>query len=134
MLEQRLREIIPDTISKFPKLESGDPYYFDRWDIDLNNEMCLYYWFWNKNRTKKNKKRVVISEIKELIRNCLTRGKITREDFKNYCPISESAGPCGFAVTGRMFESLGITRYLGRGLGFEIIEKDLARSLLNKVK
>lgn len=130
MLEQRLREIIPNTISKFPKLESGDPYYFDHWDIDLNNEMCLYYWFWNKNRTKKNKKRVVISEIKELIRNCLTRGQITNEDFKNYCPVSESAGPCGFAVTGRLLEYLSIARYLGRGLGFEIIDKDLARSLI----
>ena len=59
MLEQRLREIIPNPKSTFPKLESGDPYYFDQWRIDLNGEMCLYYWFWNKNRTKKKKKRVI---------------------------------------------------------------------------
>jgi hypothetical protein len=130
MLEQRLREIIPTPNSTFPKLESGDPYYFDQWKTDLNGEMCLYYWFWNKNRTKKNKKRVVISEVEKLIRNCLTRGQITRDDFRIYCSISESAGPCGFAVTVRMLEYLGIGQYLGRGLGFEIIDSDLAQSLI----
>ncbi len=88
--------------------------------------MCLYYWFWNKNRTKKNKKRVVISEVEELIRNCLTREQINRKDFEEYCHTSNSAGPCGFAVTVRALEYLGIGRYLGRKEGFEIIDSDLA--------
>ncbi|MDI6811278.1 MAG: hypothetical protein QMD80_06375 [archaeon] len=130
MLKQRLREIIPNPNSTFPKLESGDQYYFDQWGTDLNNEMCLYYWFWDRNRNKKNKKRVVISEVEELIRICLTRGQITRDDFRIYCPVSESAGPCGFAVTVRMLEYLGIGQYLGRGLGFEIGDGELARSLM----
>ena len=132
MIEQRLREIIQKPNSTFPKLESGDPYYFDQWRTDLNGEMCLYYWFWNRNRTKKNKKRVVISEVEKLIRNCLTQGQITRDDFRNHCPISESAGPCGFAVTGRMLEYLGIAQYLGWGRGFEIIDGDLAQSLVKR--
>ena len=132
MLEQHLREIIPNTNSTFPKLESGDPYYFDHFGTDLNKEMCLYYWFWNRNRTKKNKKRIVLSEIEELIRNCLTGGYITREDFRNCCPISESAGPCGFAVAGRILEYIGIAQYLGREFGFEIIDRDLAKSLLRQ--
>lgn len=126
MLEQRLREIIPNQKSTFPKLESGDPYYFDQWRIDSNGEMCLYYWFWNRNRTKKNKKRVLVSEIENLIRNCLKQGQISRKDFKKYCHTSNSAGPCGFAVTVRMLEYLDIGQYLGRGLGFEIIDVDLA--------
>ena len=132
MLEQRLREIIPKPNSTFPKLESGDPYHFDHWRADSKGEMCLYYWFWNKNRTKKNKKRVVISEVEKLIRNCLTRGQITRDDFRIYCSISESAGPCGFAVMGRMLEYLGIAQYLGWGRGFEIINGDLAQSLVKQ--
>lgn len=73
MLEQSLKKIIPDTYSTFPKLERGDPYHFDRWDSDINGDLCLYYWFWNKNQTKKNKKRVVISEMEELIRNSLKK-------------------------------------------------------------
>ncbi len=42
MLEQRLREIIPTLNSTFPKLESGDSYYFDHWRADSKGEMCLY--------------------------------------------------------------------------------------------
>lgn len=53
MLEQRLKEIIPETT--FPALESGDTYYFDHWDVDRHGKMCLYYRVWKKNRTKKNK-------------------------------------------------------------------------------
>lgn len=45
MLEQSLKKIIPDTYSTFPKLERGDPYHFDRWDSDINGDLCLYYWF-----------------------------------------------------------------------------------------
>ena len=132
MLKQRLIEITPKTNSTFPKLESGDPYHFDHWGTDLNGEMCLYYWFWNLERTGKNKKRVVISEVEDLIRNCLTQGHISRNDFKKYCHTSNSAGPCGFAVTVRMLEYLGIAQYLGWGCGFEIIDVDLAQSLIKQ--
>jgi len=132
MLEQRLRGIIKPN-STFPKLESGDPYYFDHFDADLNNEICLYYWFWSINRTKKNKgTRVVISEVEELIRNCLTQRQITRKNFEKYCHTSNSDGPCGFAVTVRMLEYLGIGQYLGWGRGFEIMDVDLVRSLIRQ--
>lgn len=133
MLEQSLKKIIPNTYSTFPKLERGDPYNFNRWDLDINGDLCLYYWFWNKNQTKKNKKRVVISEMEELIRNSLKKGYINREDFQNCCPISESAGPCGFAVVGRMLEYLDIAKHLGR-VGFEITDEKLAESLLENDK
>jgi hypothetical protein len=128
-LEQSLKKIIPDTYSTFPKLERGDPYHFDRWDSDINGDLCLYYWFWNKNQTKKNKKRVVISEMEELIRNSLKKGHITRKDFQNYCPISKSEGSCGFAVVGRLLEYLDIAKYLGR-IGFGITDEKVAKSLL----
>ena len=121
MLEQRLRGIIPKPNSSFRELVKEETYSFDRWDTDKKNRVCLYYVVGNKN-----KKRVVISEVEELIRNCLTRGQITREDFKEYCHTSNSDGACGFAVTGRMLEYLGIAQYLGWGCGFEIIDRDLA--------
>ena len=121
MLEQRLREIIPKPINKFKQLRKKKYYFVDGWRKDKNGEMCLYYVVGNNN-----KKRVVISEVEKLIRNCLTQGQISREDFRIYCPVSESAGPCGFAVTVRMLEYLGIGQYLGRGLGFEIIDVDSA--------
>ena len=135
MLEQRLREIIPRPKSKFPELEKEKTHLFfddDCWITDLNGEMCLYYWFWNKKGTKKNKKRVVISEVEELIRNCRPRGQISRVDFRKYCHTSNSAGPCGFAVTVRALEYLGIGRYLGRKDGFEIVDGDLAQSLVKQ--
>ena len=129
MLEQRLKGMIPNTYSIFPKLERGDPYHFNCWDSDINGDLCLYYWFWNKNQTKKNKRRVVIAEMEELIRNSLKKGCITRKDFQSCCPISESAGPCGFAVVGRMLEYLDIAKYSGR-CGFKITDEKVAESLL----
>lgn len=130
VLDRSLREIIPDKYSTFPKLEKGDPYHFDHWGKDTNGEDCLYYWFWNKDQTKKNKKRVVISEIDALIENKISNGHISRDDFKKLCPISESAGSCGYTVVGRMLEYLEIAKYLGRGSGFEITDHKLAKSLL----
>jgi len=127
MLEQRLREIIPNPNSTFRELEKEEICSFDRWDTDKKNRVCLYYVVGNKN-----KKRVVISEIEELIRNCLTRGQINRKDFEVYCHTSNSDGACGFAVMGRMLEYLGIAQYLGWGRGFEIIDVDLARSLIRQ--
>jgi|GEM_PF-134463 len=133
VLDRNLRELIPDKYSTFAKLEKGDPYHFDHWGQDTNGEDCLYYWFWNKDQTKKNKKRVVISEIDALIENKISNGHISREDFKNSCPISESAGSCGFTVVGRVLEYLEIAKYLGRGSGFEITNHKLAKSLLKEV-
>lgn len=130
MLEQRLREIILNPIDKFMELEKEEYYYFAKWCTDKKYRMCLYYWFWNTNKIKKNTgKKVVISEVEYLIRNCLKQRKITRDDFKEYCPVTNN-GPCGFAVTGRMLEHLGIAQYLGWGRGFEIIDVDLAQSLV----
>ena len=134
VLDMNLREIIPNKYSTFPKLGKGDPYHFDHWGQDTNGEDCMYYWFWNKDQTKKNKKRVVISEIDDLIENNISNGHISREDFKNSCPISESAGSCGFTVVGRVLECLGIAKYLGRGSGFEITDQKLAKSLLKEVQ
>ncbi|MDY6931482.1 MAG: hypothetical protein SVJ22_06170 [Halobacteriota archaeon] len=132
LLDKNLREIIPDKYSTFPKLEKGDPYHFDHWGKDTNGEDCLYYWFWNKDQTKKNRKRVVILEIDNLIKNKISNGHISREDFKRLCPISESAGSCGYTVVGRILEYLEIAKYLGRGSGFEITDHKLAESLIKE--
>jgi len=126
MLEQCLKEIIPNPINKFKQLKDEQKWYFvDDWRKDTRGEMCLYYVVGNNPP-----KRVVISEVKELLRNCLTRRQITRNDFGAYCHTSNSDGYCAFAVTGRMLEHLCIARYVGGNDGFKIINKSLARAVI----
>lgn len=107
---QDIKRITPDELDRFQKLEGGvDPYYFKEWDsIDDN---ILRYWFWNKNRTKKNVKRIFIHELENLLRRPSQTGEITRSDFESYCPKTKRDGDCGFAVIVRILEFLRIARY-----------------------
>jgi hypothetical protein len=98
MLEQTLRKEIPNKLSSFRKLTEGhDPYYFASWEKE-NGASILRYWFWNKSRTKQNKKRVFINEIEKLLKYSIQEHRITRKDYKQYCPRTMRDGPCGFAV------------------------------------
>lgn len=106
-----LKNIIPSKFSEFQKLTKGDPYYFDKWGTDSSQNSCLYYWFWSKDKTHKNRKRIVISEIDSLIRNSKDKGFFDRNDFDLYCSTSASAGSCGFAVMGRVLEYLNKAKY-----------------------
>src|SRR6266498_239196 len=104
MLEETLRKIIPSQLKSFRKLTAGhDLYYFGSWDID-NDTSILRYWFWNRSKTKQNKKRVFINEIEELLKYSLLAKGISRQDFQMYCPRTLNDGPCGFAVTIRILE------------------------------
>ena len=53
---------------------------------------------------------------------------MTRADFDAVCLLPDS-GPCGFAVTGRILEYLGVARYAGRE-GFHLVDRDRAGEFL----
>lgn len=129
-LEYELKRLIPDKYDELEKFENPDPYHFDSWAPDRSGESCMYYWFWNKSKTRRNKKRVVPSEVQNLLENCQDKKYIKRGDFKKYCPNSETAGPCGFVVTTRMLEYLGIVKYRGRTLGMEIVDTNKLQQLI----
>ena len=116
--ETMLRKLIPDTVSVFKKLEAGDPYHFCKWAEDRFGAACMYYWFTSGDGSKKNHKRVLVSEVRSALQHLRTTGALDRKAFRTLCAISESAGPCGFAVAGRMLEALGVARYSGRDAGF----------------
>ena len=132
MLIKNMKAAIPSKLSSFRKLENrGDPYYFDHWGIDLNNEECMYYWFFSKDRYRKNKKRVIINEVEKLLESVIISNdlKISRADFEKLCPITLSVGPCGFAVITRILEFLEIGEYI-KNQGFEIYDKDEVQRIL----
>ena len=111
MLEKRIKEVVPEHLKQFSKLTPGhDPYYFDAWDNEVT-ETIIRYWFWNKGRTKKNRKRVFVSEITVLLKNKLGDRQIDRGDFELFCPKTNRDGGCGFAVIIRILEYLDIVRF-----------------------
>lgn len=134
MLEYVLKVLIPTQVHVFPKLtKSTDPYYFDRWDHDGGTgSAILRYWFWSRDRSSKNRKRVFIAEAERLLKDTLDAGKITREDFKRYCPKTNRDGGCGFAVIIAVFESLGMVCHTERRGVYAIIDRELARLLLGE--
>jgi len=98
MIEKIIKKSIPSQLSLFDKFKEGhDPYHFAAWDKD-SNITILRYWFWNKAKTKKYRKRVFINELEELLKHSLISRSISRKEFKKYCPRTSSDGSCGFAV------------------------------------
>lgn len=108
MLESILRKNIPTKLKKFPKLTvDKDPYYFQEWDKSSHGTV-IRYWFWNKNRTKRNSKRVFIQEIKNLLQQSISGDKIDRSLYKKCCGKTQSDGPCGYAVIIAILEILQV--------------------------
>jgi hypothetical protein len=130
MIEATLHRLIPDIVNTFAKLTSGEPYHFDRWEKDKTGLPCLYYWFIARNGVCKHWKRIPISEIHAALCQLQSDGHLNREIFKTVCPVSESAGPCGFAVAGRILEALQVAVYAGHG-EFKLTNAKLAVSLLS---
>ena len=100
MLVEKLQEIIPKKLGIFPKIQgSGDPYFFHAWDLDgKTHQTILRYWFWDKKRRYKNKKRVFVGEFEALIRYSLEKGAFDRSDFERTCPLTSRDGESGFAI------------------------------------
>ncbi|MFW6116297.1 MAG: hypothetical protein ACOC6F_01090 [bacterium] len=132
MLEDVLKTLIPSEIRVFPKLtKNTEPYHFDRWDHDMDTgSAVLRYWFWSRDRSSKNRKRVFVAEAERLLRNTVKAGSITREDFKRHCPKTNRDGGCGFAVIIAVFESLGMVCHTEKRGVYAITNRELARVLV----
>lgn len=116
--DAELRRLIPGIVSEFPKLEMGHPYRFEHWSDDRSGTSSMYYWFDSHDGTAQHHKRLVVSEIHAALEHLLATGAFNRNAFRAHCPVSESSGPCGFVVVGRVLEALGVATYSGREKGF----------------
>jgi hypothetical protein len=132
LLEDALEQTIPSQVRLFPKLKAGrDPYRFYRWDFDADTgSPVLRYWFWSSDRGRKYRKRVFISEAERLLERSLGSGEVTRQDFRRFCPRTDSDGGCGFAVIVAMFEFLGLVRHTDERGVYEIVNRRVARQIL----
>jgi hypothetical protein len=128
MLEVILHSLIPDKVNTFEKLEGGEPYHFDRWTDDMSGLPCLYYRFKSRDGAKQNKKRIPVREIITALRELQRAGVLDRQAFERVCPIAK-AGPCGFAVVGRILEKLHAASYTGSN-GFSLTDANEASRLL----
>ena len=129
-LSQEIRGILLANCTTFDKL-TGDrePYLFERIAVDTKGMECVYYSFHLRDG-KPVEKRIPLKELIAALRVLTDQGSMTRADFDAVCPIAQSAGPCGFAVTGRILEYLGVARYAGRGEGFHLVDRDRAGEFL----
>jgi hypothetical protein len=130
-IKNTLDELFARGRDVFPKLtKSDEPYRFTCWGTDNHGQMCLYYRFANRDPNKgDHKKRVPLYELVKALRECLSSGTLTRKAFERVCPVAQSAGGCGFAVTGGCLELLGVARYSGED-GFVLEDRAIARRLL----
>ena len=130
-LYKALRNIVPDTYSTFKYLTRNNDYHFSEWSGTTENQIYLYYWFYAKDKIGKNTKRVVIQELESLLSHCIQNNitLVNRKLFKSICPTTYSSGPCGYCVSIRLFEFLGIAKYQGSN-GFELIDKEKIKQIL----
>jgi len=131
MFESVLHRLIPEEVNTFAKLQHGEPYHFERWKNDRAGSPCLYYWFMARGGVTKNRKRLPVSEIRAALHQLRSTGVLSRATFRKVCPIAEWAGPCGFAVVGRILEALHVALYSGMG-GFKLNDANEVMSLLAK--
>lgn len=132
MLEEKLKKVIPKELNQFPKINHVDsPYYFASWDIDNeSNEPILRYWFWNKEKKRKNPKRIFLKEFEALIRNSLNSGHLMRSEYNRLCPKTYRDGTCGFAVIVAIMNHLKLIRKTKPG-DYLMINVVKTRDLLN---
>lgn len=118
--EEKLRKLL---IPLYPfrkiKNEDNNPYYFKCWGTDQLDGVTFYYWFWSKDKTKKNEKRVILKEFEALINISIKTGCISRKNFNQLCPRTDQSGPCGFAVMLSIITDVAGTTKTSAGL-FEI--------------
>jgi len=129
---QTLQTLLNPGKTTFAKLQGhGVPYTFERWHTDSDGNLCLYYSFPDRRGIERHTKRVPLAELARALKVCMDQGVLTREAFEGNCPIAQSSGPCGFAVTGRCLELLSVARYRGQGAGFKLINRLHAMELIN---
>lgn len=129
MIYQQIKKVVPRYLNRFDKLTPDhDPYYFDSW-VTGGPGTILRYWFWNRDKTKKNKKRVFLSEIDDLLKCKILNSEIARNDFERYCPKTNGDGGGGYAVIIRILEHLGVVQSIdGR---FQIQNRDEIQRMIS---
>jgi hypothetical protein len=133
-IKQELQTIFDRGETVFRKLtKSDEPYRFTQWADDKHGQHCLYYQFASRHgKRPDNKKRVPLSELRRALYECLKSEVFRRDMFKRACPVAQSAGPCGFAVTGGCLEKLGVARYNDAEHEFTLIDRRRAQELLGQ--
>lgn len=131
MLEEKLQELIPKKLGIFPKINGGnDPYFFYKWDFDgKTNQSILRYWFWDKKRRFKNKKKAFVNEFATLIEFSLGKEGFDRSDFERICPNTNRDGDCGFAIFVALLEFLDLITRTGPGV-YSVINIEKLRELI----
>jgi hypothetical protein len=129
-----LKNIVPDKNDKFNYLRFNGCSYFSKWHTDVNKQIYLYYWFYDTDKIKKNIKRVVINELEELLRYSMQNNIsiINRKLFESICNTTYRDGLCGYCVSIRLFEFLGIAEYQG-SKGFSLTNKEKIKHLLGEL-
>lgn len=131
-IKQTLDALFAQGQTEFRKLTKGDkPYRFTRWADDSDGRLCLYYQFAGDGEEQPDhKKRVPLSELRRALNECLKSEVFRRDMFERVCPVAQSAGPCGFAVTGGCLEKLGMARHDDVEHEFTLTNKQRAQELL----
>jgi len=106
VLKEGLKRIIPERIDRISKTELGEPYVFDGWRFDCSGEECLFYRYNCDCGIKVEHRRVVISELEELLEDCCDKLTINQDDFQRICPKTFASGPCGYEVSMKLLEIL----------------------------
>lgn len=131
-IKQALETLFTQGQTEFRKLtKSDEPYKFTRWADDEHGKHCLYYQFASREETKPDfKKRVPLSELRRALNECLKSEVFRRDMFERVCPVAQSAGSCGYAVTGGCLEKIGVARYDDVEHEFTLTNKQHAQELL----
>lgn len=121
-----LRQVVNQNTT-FPKLKGvNEPYPFLDWADD-----GTYFRYTVRHKSGVARKRVFVQELRNLLEHSLnTKQNITRDLFNQYCPKTNSDGPCGFAVIAGVISLLGVGRYEGSKAGIRINDTERLRTLL----
>jgi hypothetical protein len=130
-LEQNLRNLLIEQYT-FKKINNNgtSPYFFQSWGTDEFTGTTFYYWFWNKSKNLKNKKRVILKEFETFIKSSIILGTVTRRNFNLQCHQTNQSGPCGFAVMLSIITDVAGTTKIGSGV-YRIIDTKKLKQLLN---
>lgn len=117
-LFEELRQIVPERFSKFKKLgdDTGTPYDFLHYGVDLADQSCLYYRS-KASASEQTTQRVVLDELEQWLYAAKEQNLdvVDQKTFRQYCPRS-SKHPTAYTVAIRLLEHLGIGKHIGRGL------------------
>ena len=116
-----LKKIIPNNFNTFNALTQNKKYYFKEFSKDTIGNECLYYCIKLKCKSKNNNKKIIISELENLLIHCKNNNifKVNRKLFNEICKITYINGKCSYCVSIRILEYLNLAKYED-SKGFEV--------------